>query len=144
MTNAETISKLNNALEKLIEGYEQLQSQHESLKSEYDALNDKNTNLKEKINMLESQNRNLEDNVNTLQDSTQKDSNNINTMLDKIEGLLSNKRMHDEITSPPKKKDEKATLEKNLLNEEANEENTSNKENKIDLNRMTSLLNGLK
>lgn len=99
MTNAETISKLNEALEKLITGYEELQNSYEQLQDENNELNNENNNLKEKITLLEEEKRELEDNVNVLQDSTEKDSGNISSMLDKIEGLLNKKTVVESFSS---------------------------------------------
>lgn len=153
MTNAETISKLNQALEQLITAYEELQN-------EYTELKDENSALQDKINGLESENRDLEDNVNVLQDSTEKDSTNINSMLGKIEGLLS-KKVNS--SKEDNKEDVKTPSESVSISsdndtfeleetpssakpfekkEEEGANNDSSSENKIDLNRMASLLNG--
>jgi len=165
MTNAETIAKLNDALEKLIKGYEELQNSYEQLQDENNKLNSEVSNLKDKIADLEENKRVLEDNVNELQDNTEKDSSNISSMLDKIEGLLS-KKNHPAAPNYNTKKEEEgndySSSEKehsdNILDIDSSE--SSNKDlkdsfgeivedkkqdessDKIDLNRMASLLNG--
>ncbi len=164
MTNAETIAKLNDALEKLIKGYEELQNSYEQLQDENNKLNSEVSNLKDKIADLEENKRILEDNVNELQDNTEKDSSNISSMLDKIEGLL-NKKNHPAAPNYSKKEEGSnypSFLEKehsdNILDIDSSE--SSNKDfkdsfggiveekkqdessDKIDLNRMASLLNG--
>ncbi len=164
MTNAETIAKLNDALEKLIKGYEELQNSYEQLQDENNKLNSEVSNLKDKIADLEENKRILEDNVNELQDSTEKDSSNISSMLDKIEGLL-NKKNHPAAPNYSKKEednDSPSSLEKehsnNILDidppestkkditdsfgEIIEEDKKEESIDKIDLNRMASLLNG--
>jgi len=166
MTNAETIAKLNDALEKLIKGYEELQNSYEQLQDENNKLNSEVSNLKDKIADLEENKRTLEDNVNELQDNTEKDSSNISSMLDKIEGLLS-KRNHPAAPNYTNKEEESnkypSSLEKEhsdsildidaseapkkdikdsfgeIIEEDKKQEESSDK---IDLNRMASLLNG--
>ncbi len=153
MTNAETISKLNEALERLIKGYEELQSSYEELQDDYDKLTNEKDNLKEKINQLEEEKRDLEDNVNLLEDSTKKDSGNINSMLSKIEGLLSREKQTNDIIKPSAEENEEKLKElpdsearkvmENIVIDDKNEKDESQSENsKIDLNRMASLLNG--
>ncbi|NVJ53378.1 MAG: hypothetical protein HWD90_06765 [Campylobacteraceae bacterium] len=170
MTNAETIAKLNEALEKLIVAYEQLQNsydqlqdEHNTLENENEKLNSENNKLKDKISALEAETRNLEDNLNSLQDSSEKDSSNINSMLSKIEGLLSKKahpekHSYDEDTSKVRETIQEVIVDKKsdtlpLDNTEVSDEIKENKETqnnntsgssseKIDLNRMASLLNG--
>lgn len=164
MTNAETIAKLNEALERLIIGYEELQNSYDALQNDNNKLKNEISNLKEKINILEKDKRSLEDNVNNLQDSTEKDSSNINSMLSKIEGLLSKKNhpaapsyakvppqpqqstLLDSNVKPSKPEDAKKNARESLgeivVDNKEEGESSSSSENKIDLNRMASLLNG--
>ncbi len=169
MTNAETITKLNDALEKLINAYEILQNSYDDLQNDNKKLNDEIKNLKSKVNELEEEKRNLEDNVNVLEDTKEKDTNNMNNMLTKIESLLGKKKpssetdaikpnenkvgeesqKNDTASSPSAVKDARAAMGEIVIDSksssEKNEESEnshSSSENKIDLNRMASLLNG--
>lgn len=164
MTNAETISKLNNALQTLIKAYEELQ--------------DKNNNNLEKIAELEEDVLNLElvkealeKEVSELKDNTEQDKTNIYSMLGKIEDILSKKdenqyvsfsKSENEIEEEQKEEEAEEKLDSNLEettskeDEAKNEsaeilnsfENVLNKkedqkdDNKLDLSRMSSLLNG--
>ncbi|SKB66277.1 hypothetical protein [Malaciobacter marinus] len=161
MTNQETITKLNEALNTLIKAYEELQNENTLLEEKIDNLNKDKKELEAKVTSLEDKNRNLEDNVNELNDSTEKQNNNINSMLGKIENLLGSKKNPNKYEKDNNKFDskEKGTfikeednsknssldqiLEEEIDNTSANfRESSSNSENKIDLNRMASLLNG--
>jgi|GEM_PF-534862 len=171
MTNAETITKLNDALEKLINAYEILQNSYDELEGENKKLNEEIKNLKEKVNHLEAEKRDLEDNVNVLEDTKEKDTNNMNNMLTKIEGLLGKKKgslltpdTNKTDTSNPNEykkeeegeekpsavKDARAAMGEIVVDSKSKEEpsdsdtekGNSSSENKIDLNRMASLLNG--
>jgi FtsZ-binding cell division protein ZapB len=159
MTNTETISKLNNALNTLINAYEELQEENSELKKNVEGLE---TALLDVMTSKEE----LEDEINNLNDGKEEDNSNINTMLGKIESLLTQKVNDDVSVTKDKeevitKEKEDETKEPSLLdttNEQASffndndikEENeTKPKEdefktddNKIDLNRMASLLNG--
>ncbi|MDD2291826.1 MAG: hypothetical protein PHV52_06080 [Aliarcobacter sp.] len=161
MTNAETISKLNEALSTLIKAYEELQEENTGLKARINELEDE-------VLELESTKEDLEKNVDEFKDHTEKDKSNISTMLGKIESILSRKSSTptpsvSSTTTPSssstvtpeiakdkieEKKDDifsasvnptANSLYDNTKKEEPKEESNSNK---IDLNRMASLLNG--
>lgn len=165
MTNQETITKLNEALNTLIKAYEELQNENTLLEEKIEKLEEDKKALEGKVRDLEDTKRNLEDNVNELNDSTEKQNNNINSMLGKIESLLGNKKnsthnnkddnktfndkeknsfIKHEDNSSSKNGSLDEILEEELDNTSANfkESSNSNSENKIDLNRMASLLNG--
>ena len=145
MTNAETISKLNEALGTLIKAYEELQEENTGLKARINELEDE-------VLELESTKEDLEKNVDEFKDHTEKDKSNISTMLGKIESILT-KKSSDKSPStttssvssvtPEVKEEEKpndifsasVSTEKEAPKEESNR-------GKIDLNRMASLLNG--
>ena len=145
MTNAETISKLNEALGTLIKAYEELQDENANLKARINELEDE-------VLELESAKEDLEKNVDEFKDHTEKDKSHISTMLGKIESIL-NKKAPSVNSAPsnttitpetPKekveeKKDDIFSVSANPVKEEPKEESNSNK---IDLNRMASLLNG--
>ena len=137
MTNAETISKLNEALTTLIKAYEELQGENNKLKNRI-------TELEDEVLELETVKEDLEKNVDEFKNHTQEDNSNITSMLGKIESLLNNKPSssteNKTLFDTPKveEKEEVVAEEPNILNTPA--EDTSS--NKIDLNRMASLLNG--
>ena len=150
MTNAETISKLNNALSTLIKAYEELQDENNNLKNRI-------TELEDEVLDLEAAKEDLEKNVDEFKNNTQEDRSNISTMLGKIESILNKKSPLDttsnssSIKVEEKKEVETNKEEPNILNTNPNSfENVLQKEevkeesnsNKIDLNRMASLLNG--
>ena len=161
MTNAETILKLNEALSTLIKAYEELQEENTGLKARINELEDE-------VLDLESAKEDLEKNVDEFKNHTEKDKSNISTMLGKIESILTKKSSNttpssvtsststaNTIVSPETEKEkieEKKddifstpvnsnvnSLYDNTKKEEPKEESNSNK---IDLNRMASLLNG--
>ena len=95
---------------------------------------------------------NLEKNVDEFKDHTEKDKSHISTMLGKIESILNKKA--PSVTATPtnttvapeapkekieEKKDDIFSVSANPVKEDLKEESNSNK---IDLNRMASLLNG--
>ena len=152
MTNSETISKLNEALSNLIKAYEELQNHNESLENKIDQLENEIEDLKQTKDNLESQ-------LGEINEHTQKDNSNISTMLGRIETLLSNKKSNDsqeeikqDSISQSIPENENNTIDDvNLLsplnNQQIDEkpivkEEDSSNSNKIDLNRMASLLNG--
>lgn len=147
MTNAETISKLNEALGTLIKAYEELQDENTNLKARINELEDE-------VLELESTKEDLEKNVDEFKDHTEKDKSNISTMLGKIESILTRKSSDkapstttssvSSVTPEIKEKVEEKpndifsaslNVEKEIPKEESNS-------GKIDLNRMASLLNG--
>lgn len=163
MTNAETILKLNEALSTLIKAYEELQDENTGLKARINELEDE-------VLELESAKEDLEKNVDEFKDHTQKDKSNISTMLGKIESILNKKSSNttsssvtsstptinttpvtaeaskekveekkDDIFSSTNTPTNAGSLLDNIKKEEPKEESNSNK---IDLNRMASLLNG--
>ncbi|MCR1815057.1 hypothetical protein [Aliarcobacter butzleri] len=155
MTNAETISKLNNALTTLIKAYEELQEENSGLKG-------KVSELEEKVLELELSNEDLEKDINQLKGHTEEDKSNLSSILGKIENILNRKV---ETTSPnttnsfdfdakdeEKKEeiDEKKEEEQNILNLDTNsfanvlqqKDEKKEESNKLDLSRMSSLLNG--
>ena len=143
MTIAETILKLNEALSTLIKAYEELQGDNTSLKNRINELEDE-------VLELESAKEDLEKNVDEFKDHTEKDKSHISTMLGKIESIL-NKKAPSVNTTPvsttvipeaakvEEKKDDIFSVSANPVKEDLKEESNSNK---IDLNRMASLLNG--
>ncbi len=152
MTNAETISKLNNALSTLIKAYEELQDENNGLKNRI-------TELEDEVLDLEAAKEDLEKNVDEFKNNTQADNSNITTMLGKIESILNkqagevtkttvlNSVKEEEKKIEEKKEEEVKEEEANVLNTLNSFENVLKKEeesnsNKIDLNRMASLLNG--
>ena len=66
MTNAETISKLNNALSTLIKAYEELQDENNNLKNRI-------TELEDEVLYLEAAKEDLEKNVDEFKNNTHKD-----------------------------------------------------------------------
>ncbi|RXJ98337.1 hypothetical protein CRU98_09865 [Arcobacter sp. CECT 8986] len=151
MTNQETITKLNEALNTLIKAYEELQNENTLLEQNIKNLEEDKKNLEAKVKNLEETKRNLEDNVNELNDSTEKQNTNINSMLGKIESLLGNKKEKPLANIEIKDKNQKSSGHSSLseiLEEELEHSSSSDfnsdgsNENKIDLNRMASLLNG--
>jgi len=159
MTNAETISKLNNALSTLIKAYEELQEDNNKLK---DRINE----LEDEVLELEGAKEDLEKNVDEFKNHTQEDKSNISSMLGKIESILN--RKFNDVSTPSsastvvekieEKKDEApasiletapasttntsiGNLYDNVLKKDEIKEEVSSS-NKIDLNRMASLLNG--
>lgn len=159
MTNAETILKLNEALSTLIKAYEELQEDNTNLKSRINELEDE-------VLELESAKEDLEKNVDEFKDHTQKDKSNISTMLGKIESILNKKSSTstsstNSVSTPntsatpevPKEKIEdkkddifsasvNPTTTNSLYDNKKEEPKEESNSNKIDLNRMASLLNG--
>ena len=181
MTNAETISKLNNALNTLINAYEELQDENKNLKNRINELEDEVLDLESAKENLELTKKDLEQKVSNLSENTQQDNSNISSMLGKIESLLnsssdSNKEIElkpnenrsrdfdksndyskdhhyfnkssndlDDIKlndSATDKKDDDALNSFENLSIKVEEKKDESNENKIDLNRMASLLNG--
>ncbi|MCT7551228.1 hypothetical protein ACN9JU_03775 [Aliarcobacter butzleri] len=157
MTNAETISKLNNALTTLIKAYEELQEENSGLKG-------KVSELEEKVLELELSNEDLEKDINQLKGHTEEDKSNLSSILGKIENILNRKvettstnvsinsfdfdskedEIKEEVVVEEKKEEE------NILNLDSNsfanvlqqKEEKKEESNKLDLSRMSSLLNG--
>ncbi|NQY92630.1 MAG: hypothetical protein HRT43_00570 [Campylobacteraceae bacterium] len=150
----ETINKLSEALNTLIKAYEELQTENNGLQSVITQLKADKSKLEDEKNKAERENNNLQNNLNTLSDNSEEQNSSMYNMLDKIELLLSK-----EVAMPTyEKKDEPkdVVLEDNRIDEsqkavdeevstllaDEKPEPAANTENKIDLNRMASLLNG--
>ncbi|WP_428022932.1 hypothetical protein [Arcobacter sp.] len=161
--NSDTISKLSDALSNLINAYETLQKEKEDLEKE-------NEGLKGNIKELESLNSDLENKLNEINSTNEKHGSNINSMLSKIETILkvgdkkkdttnesnttqpfnqtresqtTNNIDEEEFLTTPivssdaflKPKAEAVKVDDIQLDKKSSDE-------KIDLNRMASLLNG--
>lgn len=159
MTNADTISKLNNALHTLIKAYEELQLENNNNKERIAELEDEVFNL-------ELVKEGLDKEVYDLRNNTEQDKSNITSMLGKIEDILNKKDELPQYVSFSKKEEKvEAIIEKeqevdeekyedsskeeieatNLLNSFENVLNKKDEQkddNKLDLTRMSSLLNG--
>ncbi len=165
MTNAETISKLNAALNTLIKAYEELQVDNNGLKDRITELEDEVLDLEEKKEELELNKKDLEGQLSELDSKTKEDKSNIDSMLGKIESLLHTRKADDTNTNKAQNvKDRKIDSQKQTqtssydnkkytndalssfdnLNLKLDDNTTSSKEesndNKLDLNRMESLL----
>lgn len=161
MTNADTISKLNNALHTLIKAYEELQLENNNNKERIAELEDEVFNL-------ELVKEGLDKEVYDLRNNTEQDKSNITSMLGKIEDILNKKDELPQYVSFSKKEEkvkdivekEQEVKEEEIAHEDSNKEeieatnllnsfeNVLNKkdeqkdDNKLDLTRMSSLLNG--
>jgi uncharacterized coiled-coil protein SlyX len=126
MTNEQTIEKLNDALTQLIEAYEVLLEKNDNLKKEIEVKNDNINDLENKLNELNG--------------TTEVQSSKMDGMLNRIQSLLGSS---DNTTSTSKEEEIDLRIEPELdfLDEDKNEDKSN--ENKIDLGRMESLLNGL-
>ncbi|PWE21538.1 hypothetical protein DF188_04800 [Aliarcobacter skirrowii] len=82
MTNTETISKLNSALNRLMDAYQELQKENEELKVNLEAANSELVSVKD-------ENSSLLLKVNELKSNTEDDKETISTMLGQIENILS-------------------------------------------------------
>jgi len=133
MTNSETIEKLNEALTQLIGAYEVIQ--------------DKNNNLQNDIKSKDEIINDLEGRLSELNGDTEVQSTKMDSMLTRIQSLLT----PDEQTISVKEEKIDDLVEDSILDLDLNVEdinisidNEDNKNNnKIDLGRMESLLNGL-
>ena len=135
-----TINKLSEALNTLIISYENLQKENNRLERVIKTIEEEKEVLKQK-------NDTLQEDVNSLSNSSQQQDSSMDNMLNKIESLLDGKV--DETTQNDNKSEviydkevnNKQTDVLSLIDEKEQEEITS-KDDKIDLNRMASLLNG--
>ena len=100
MTNAETITKLNNALSTLIKAYEELQEDNSNLKLRINELEDE-------VLELEGAKEDLEKNVDEFKNHTQEDRSNISTILGKIESILTRKGSDNNSSNSSQKEEEK-------------------------------------
>jgi len=137
MTNEQTIEKLNDALTQLIEAYEILLGKNDDLKKD---INDKN----EIISDLESR-------LDEINGSTEVQSTKMDGMLSRIQSLLSTSEKEDvtkEQSKPVEEDEIDLRIEPGLdfntdVNNDSDDKDGQSNENKIDLGRMESLLNGL-
>ncbi|OCL86957.1 hypothetical protein AAX26_01265 [Aliarcobacter thereius] len=90
MTNSETISKLNDALTRLMGAYQELQIENNELKQTLESKN-------KKISSLEEENSSLTINVNELKNNTEDDKTTIYSMLGQIENILNKNAQDDNI-----------------------------------------------
>lgn len=147
-TNSDTVLKLSEALNNLINAYEELQNENNEIK-------EKNENLQKQLSELTDQKDSLETNFEELNENTEKQETNINSMLGKIESLLGvksepKKEIKDIIVEEPEKPaplvaQESIEIEHNIFNTPIDNEmksDTKKEDDSLDLNRMASLLNG--
>lgn len=161
-TANETISKLSEALNTLIGAYEELQKENDKLNTQINDL----TQVKEKIarekELLSSEKKqalqelnDLQNDVNVLSDNSEQQNSSMYSMLDKIESLLGNEsneptkeevildHQDDVFNDKQELEVESPILDIPQTEELKNSDNpTQDQNNKIDLNRMASLLNG--
>jgi len=130
MTNEQTIEKLNDALTQLIEAYE--------------VLLEKNDNLKKEIEVKSENINDLENKLNDLNGTTEVQSTKMDGMLSRIQVLLgaSTDSSASNIIEEEKEEEIDLRIDSQLDFLDEKEDDKSN-ENKIDLGRMESLLNGL-
>jgi len=163
-TANETISKLSEALNTLIVAYEELQKENEKLNTQINDLTIEKEQVtqereilsKEKEQALQELN-DLQKDVNVLSDNSDQQNSSMYNMLDKIESLLGNDTPVDKIEKLPEREviashvdevfNDKQELEVEkssipVLEESEPTTSTEQDSNKIDLNRMASLLNG--
>jgi uncharacterized protein YoxC len=131
MTNEQTIEKLNDALNQLIEAYE--------------VLLDKNNNLKKDIEVKNEIISDLEAKLDEVNGTTEVQSTKMDGMLSRIQSLLGSSDTSFSKTTDTQEDEIDLRIEPGLdFNDENEVEDTSSSnENKIDLGRMESLLNGL-
>jgi acetolactate synthase small subunit len=132
MTNQETIEKLNDALNQLIDAYEVLQLKHQE--------------TIEKLEVQTTKNKDLEFKLSDLTNVTDKREDKMDGMLSKIQKLLSSPKTANVLDNSNNYDDNfEDTLSDNILDIKLSgkdhkiEDNTA----KIDFGRMESLLNGL-
>jgi len=157
----ETINKLSEALNTLITAYEELQGENNKLEVVITQLKAEKANVQEEKNKLEEEKakveqekNSLQDNLTTLSDNSEEQNNSMYNMLDKIELLLSNEvavptydnksEVSNEIIEKEPILESQTNVEEEVtsLLTEDKKEPENNSDNKIDLNRMASLLNG--
>ncbi len=154
--NSDTISKLSDALSNLINAYETLQKEKEDLEKE-------KQRLENKIEDLEASNGDLTSKLNEINSTNEKQGSNINSMLHKIENIL---KVGDRKKDNENNNNSNNTYEKSLSIDDEEFSSTptissdafsrqkaesvsvddiqleKKSDDKIDLNRMASLLNG--
>ncbi|OCL85076.1 hypothetical protein AAW30_00220 [Arcobacter porcinus] len=114
MTNSETISKLNDALTRLMGAYQELQIENNELKQTLESKN-------KKIASLEEENSSLTINVNELKNNTEDDKTTIYSMLGQIENIL-NKNAQDDINNV---KENRVNIVEESLNDNTNKLETA-------------------
>ncbi|MCI0500686.1 MAG: hypothetical protein L0Y61_02925 [Epsilonproteobacteria bacterium] len=131
MTNQETIEKLNDALNQLIDAYEALQL--------------KNNETIQKLETQISKNKELEFQLSDLNIVTDKQENKMDGMLSKIQKLLSNPKTDILDSSSGHTNGFNNNLSDSILDIklDKNDNVIEEKTTKIDFGRMESLLNGL-
>lgn len=131
MTNQETIEKLNDALNQLIDAYEALQL--------------KNNETNEKLEAQIAKNKELEFQLSDLNTVTDKQENKMDGMLSKIQKLLSSPKADVLESSKDFSNGFDTNLTDNILDIklDSKDEKGEEKATKIDFGRMESLLNGL-
>jgi len=132
MTNQETIEKLNDALNQLIDAYEVLQLKHQE--------------TTEKLEVQIEKNKELEFQLSDLNTVTDKQENKMDGMLSKIQKLLSSPKTDvldnsKEYTDGFNNSIPDSILDIKLDGKDDNK--VEEKATKIDFGRMESLLNGL-
>ncbi|MBI3873589.1 MAG: hypothetical protein HY307_00980 [Arcobacter sp.] len=130
MTNQETIEKLNDALNHLIDAYEALQL--------------KNDETNEKLTEQIAKNRELEFQLSDVNTTIDKRENKMDGMLNKIHKLLSSPKtdMADSSSEYKEEFNDSIYSSGSILDIKLDNK-VEDKANKIDLGRMESLLNGL-
>lgn len=151
-TNTDTVLKLSEALNTLIQAYEELQKENDALKLQ-------KGNLEKELSEINNEKEELETNFDELNETTEKQETNINSMLGKIESLLGvktapKKELQDIVIEPKETEtaevaapDESSEIEESIFNSPINnevkkDEPEKEEDDKLDLNRMASLLNG--
>ncbi|OPX27839.1 MAG: hypothetical protein B1H07_00115 [Campylobacteraceae bacterium 4484_166] len=128
----QTIDKLQEALEKLLVAYEELQAQNNNLNDDIRSLKDQNSELADKLSMYEKDN---DDKSNAMDD-----------MLDKIETVL-----EEDENRPSANRFETKESDEDRLSVDADDEsivnaNTSKKDEqkteKLQLNKLDNLMEG--
>jgi len=126
MENKATTQILNQALNKLISAYEDLQQENGELKS--------------KIEKLQIENEDLKNSLTNLNNDNTKQAKDITSMFDKIESLLGGSKADKETKKEPFSFGEESNSETVTVQQQTEENIHGDK--KIDLNRMESLLKG--
>ena len=153
----ETINKLSEALNTLITAYEALQQENNGLNDTVRQLKDEKSKLENAKIKIEQENSSLHENVTALSDNSEQQNNSMYNMLDKIEILLGSEVAKKDLVSPigqdesivnDHNKAQNSLIEDEITalathdSEPSSESPGEEKDNKIDLNRMASLLNG--
>lgn len=162
-TPNETIAKLSNALNTLIGAYEELQKENNKLNSQVKDLTEEKDKLALEKEQVIMDINNLQKDVTVLSDNSNQQNDSMYSMLSKIESLLGNETIDQQSSEDDNLSEEileaqldevigdAASLYENINDNEDKHQNDDNandieefeqSNNKIDLNRMASLLNG--